>query len=166
MPSLQKSVDRTNSIVTPIAYSLILRNASPAKTQARACSVSGIHMNSSRLRCTMLLPYPTGAGRQRHRYRADLDFVSNFGDSTALSYDCAAASLELNGPGPGEIKRRPDVETLPVARDNRTTVMTEVLDQPIEGANRGLRSPPLSTPVWLNGNSTHHTVRHFVTQHF
>ena len=43
------------------------------------------------------------------------------------------------------IDAHPEVETLLVARDNRTTVMTEVLNWPIEGANRGLE--PAGTAV-------------------
>lgn len=37
------------------------------------------------------------------------------------------APLEFDGLGAGEIKRRPQVETLLVTRDNRTEVMRKVL---------------------------------------
>jgi nucleoside-triphosphatase THEP1 len=44
-------------------------------------------------------------------------------------------SLEFNGLGADEIKRRPEVETLPVTRDNRTEVMKKVLNWLTEGVN-------------------------------
>ena len=37
-------------------------------------------------------------------------------------------SLEFNGPGAGEIKRHPEVETLLITTDNRTEAMTKVLN--------------------------------------
>ena len=49
-------------------------------------------------------------------------------------------SLEFNGPGAGEIKRHPEVETLPVARDDRTEVMKKLLTWLTEGVN--------FDPVW------------------
>jgi len=42
-------------------------------------------------------------------------------------------SLEFNGPGAGEIKRHPDIETLPVTRNDRTEVMKKVLNWLMEG---------------------------------
>jgi hypothetical protein len=44
-------------------------------------------------------------------------------------------SLEFNGPGAGEIKRHPEVETLLVTRDNRTEVMKKALNWLTEGVN-------------------------------
>jgi nucleoside-triphosphatase THEP1 len=44
-------------------------------------------------------------------------------------------SLEFNGLGADEIKRRPEVEVLLVTRDNRTEVMRKVLDWLMEGVN-------------------------------
>ena len=42
-------------------------------------------------------------------------------------------SLEFNGPGAGEIKRRPEVEVLSGTRDNRPEVMKKVLNRLAEG---------------------------------
>ena len=44
-------------------------------------------------------------------------------------------SLEFDGLVAGEIKRRPEVETLLVPRDNRTEVMKKVLNWLTEGVN-------------------------------
>ena len=41
--------------------------------------------------------------------------------------------LEFNRLGASEIKRRPEVETLLVTRDNRTEVLKKVLNWLIEG---------------------------------
>jgi hypothetical protein len=46
-------------------------------------------------------------------------------------------SLEFNGLGAGEIKRRPEVEPLLITRDNRAGVMRRVLNRLTEGVNRG-----------------------------
>ena len=43
--------------------------------------------------------------------------------------------LEFNGLGADEIKRRPEVETLLVTRDNRTEVMRKVLNWLAEEIN-------------------------------
>jgi hypothetical protein len=42
-------------------------------------------------------------------------------------------SLEFNGLGAGEIKRRPEVEVLPATKDNRTEVTKKVLTWLTEG---------------------------------
>jgi hypothetical protein len=47
------------------------------------------------------------------------------------------ASLESDGLGAGEIKRHPEVETLPATGDNRAGVMRRVLNWLTEGVSRG-----------------------------
>jgi hypothetical protein len=44
-------------------------------------------------------------------------------------------SLEFDGLGAGEIKRHPEVETLPVTRANRTEAMRKVLNRLMEEVN-------------------------------
>jgi hypothetical protein len=44
-------------------------------------------------------------------------------------------SLEFNGLGAGEIKRRPEVEVLPATKDNRTEVTKKVLTWLTEAVN-------------------------------
>jgi hypothetical protein len=74
-------------------------------------------------------------------------------------------SMEFNGLDAGEIKRRPEVETLLVTRDNRTEVMRKVLNWLTEGSSPLTGEdlePVLSLSVLFNDNSIHHTVCHFV----
>jgi hypothetical protein len=54
----------------------------------------------------------------------------------------------LSRPFVGQIKRRPEVETLLVARDSGNEAVKEILDWLMEGIDSGPRSLPLNTTLY------------------